>query len=678
MLRLWISLQGLLPAPGAHEAGSARCAQVGKRLGLNLTDFWTLSRKHLVHKSNERESERRLETSANAVSRLINYLLPQPCPCAVVVSSAWLYNTWMQSLDQIAYTRSAYEHIWHALFLEEKILQESLVRCNFNAAHGWPVRAALQLYNQAGKKVKQRIADIDAFYTGWGSQVTITDDQHLQALADASAIFGHLKLEWWPCRGTLIALLRHGRRSGLLSKGKVDAVDHDIDLMVALPSPQHWPQIRASIRRMLLERGWETCIGGHSTEKRTALARANAHEDMLMCTKGNPRVDLDIATYITEGSVLFAQKYCLPQNSWLSEGLTPEDVNILRARAAELDREGYMSMLSAMVPVRRHTSTSGNILGKHLILADHDAAPTSLFEVQHMIDLSVDQSELQPGTDQHDRSWWAANQNQTVPSTRSFSFTGGILARSAVEHSAMVRTYGPDVDLALVEIEDSVAEDFWATVADAPRVELAESLPALQETVRALGFPTGGRTLCITEGVVSRVDSIELTPPADTTLVIQIDAAINPGNSGGPVFDSRGYVAGVAFCKDVRSSTDNIGYVIPAEVVRTFLDRCGKARECYTLSPSVPYRWHKLENQSLRAAHKVPHEISGVLLTSVAPFLEGALKVSDVLMKIDGRTISDDGQIELRGHELIQHRYLLRNKGIGDKTTFTVFRDGEK
>ncbi|CAE7752153.1 DEGP10 [Symbiodinium necroappetens] len=424
MLRLWISLQGLLLAPGAHEAGSARCAQVGKRLGLNLTDFWTLSRKHLVHKSNERESERRLETSANAVSRLINYLLPQPCPCAVVVSSAWLYNTWMQSLDHIAYTRNAYEHIWHALFLEEKILQESLVRCNFNAAHGWPVRAALQLYNQAGKEVKQRIADIDAFYTGWGSQVTITDDQHLQALADASAIFGHLKLEWWPCRGTLIALMRHGKRSGLLSKGKVDAVDHDIDLMVALPSPQHWPQIRASIRRMLLERGWETCIGGHSTEKRTALARANAHEDMLMCTKGNPRVDLDIATYITEGSVLFAQKYCLPQslgsacwfpddgtfhgsrgklrvaavrplgrckagtlsipcprkplevlkassppwaniscvalpdvadriqhsnyasvrNSWLSEGLTPEDVDILRARAAELDREGYMSM----------------------------------------------------------------------------------------------------------------------------------------------------------------------------------------------------------------------------------------------------------------------------------------------------------------------------------------------
>eukprot|EP00913_Durusdinium_trenchii_P020346 g19114.t1 len=245
---------------------------------------------------------------------------------------------------------------------------------------------------------------------------------------------------------------------------------------------------------------------------------------------------------------------------------------------------------------------------------------------------------------------------------------------SARRFAAKVQTYGPDVDLALVKIEESVEQDFWAAVADAPPVELAEALPALQETVRALGFPTGGRTLCITEGVVSRVDSIELTPPADTTLVIQIDAAINPGNSGGPVFDSRGYITGVAFCKDrgsdVRNCTDNIGYVIPAAVVRTFLDRCGKERDGYTLSPS--------ENQSLRAAHKVPHEISGVLLTSVAPFLEGSLKVSDVLMKIDGRTISDDGQIELRGHELIQHRYLLRNKGIGDKTTFVVFREGQK
>ena len=117
---------------------------------------------------------------------------------------------WMQSLDSIAYTRSAYEYIWHTLNLEEKLLQEALVRCYFNAAHGWPVRYALQLYQHAGIKVKQRIADVNAFYAGWGSQKTITDDQHVQSLADASAIFGHLKLEWWPGRGT-VACHRKGK-----------------------------------------------------------------------------------------------------------------------------------------------------------------------------------------------------------------------------------------------------------------------------------------------------------------------------------------------------------------------------------------------------------------------------------------------------------------------------------
>mmetsp|Transcript_3885 Transcript_3885/g.9059 ORF Transcript_3885/g.9059 Transcript_3885/m.9059 type:complete len:509 (+) Transcript_3885:105-1631(+) len=249
---------------------------------------------------------------------------------------------------------------------------------------------------------------------------------------------------------------------------------------------------------------------------------------------------------------------------------------------------------------------------------------------------------------------------------------------SAKRYAAKVRVYGPDVDLAVVEIEDSVADDFWAAVGNIDPVELSETLPALQETVRALGFPTGGRTICVTEGVVSRVDSIELTPPADTTLVIQIDAAINPGNSGGPVFDERGQVAGVAFCKDVRSTTDNIGYVIPAEVVRTFLARCDHSDVPYVLSPSVPYRWHKLENKSLRAAHGVPEGTTGVLLTSVAPAVSSALHVGDVLRAIDGRHISDDGQVSLRGDELIQHRYLLRNKRVGEPTVFTVIRSGEE
>merc|ERR1712039_966307 len=110
-------------------------------------------------------------------------------------------------------------------------------------------------------------------------------------------------------------------------------------------------------------------------------------------------------------------------------------------------------------------------------------------------------------------------------------------------------------------------------------------------------------------------------------------------------------------------------------VVRTFLQRV-EQDDGYTLSPSVPFRWHKMENQSLRAAHDVPDRITGVLLTSVAPSVSSALRAGDVLTQIDGRKISDDGQILLRGNELIQHRYLLRNKRVGEPTIFTVFREG--
>ena len=36
--------------------------------------------------------------------------------------------------------------------------------------------------------------------------------------------------------------------------------------------------------------------------------------------------------------------YDSDRDSWLSEGLVPEDVDILRSRAADLERDGYLSM----------------------------------------------------------------------------------------------------------------------------------------------------------------------------------------------------------------------------------------------------------------------------------------------------------------------------------------------
>jgi hypothetical protein len=134
--------------------------------------------------------------------------------------------------------------------------------------------------------------------------------------------------------------------------------------------------------------------------------------------------------------------------------------------------------------------------------------------------------------------------------------------------------------------------------------------------------------------------------------------------------------ASVAFCKTSKKDSDNIGYLIPVDVVRAFLGRCGPDGS-YTLSPSIPYCWHSLENKSLRLAHNVPDSVEGILLTSVCESLEGALQKGDVLTKIDGKAVADDGQVVLRGDELIQHRYMLRGKRVDEPTVFSIYREGK-
>lgn len=290
---------------------------------------------------------------------------------------------------------------------------------------------------------------------------------------------------------------------------------------------------------------------------------------------------------------------------------------------------------------------------------------------------------------------------------------------------AKVVCYAPDVDLALLELlgesdkrdffgdpspppedsgDDDTAEDTTkggkAMVEDddstniakrrpmTKSLEFATELPALQEAVHVVGFPTGGRTICVTEGVVSRIDLY------DRIVAIQVDSAINPGNSGGPAFNSKGQVTGVAFLKRVSTKSqkvDNIGYLIPAVLIRAFLGRVDRERGTYQLSGAIPYRCHSLENHSLRLAHRVPDSIHGVLITSVAdetiasnedrnkeeksPSLQ--LEPGDILTKIDESEVADDGQVILRGDELIGHAYLMRIKKKDESVTFTVYRDGK-
>ena len=86
-----------------------------------------------------------------------------------------------------------------------------------------------------------------------------------------------------------------------------------------------------------------------------------------------------------------------------------------------------------------------------------------------------------------------------------------------------------------------------------------------------MGYPTGGDNLCVTKGVVSRVDYEDCPDAWRCRLVIQIDAAVNPGNSGGPALQQDGRCVGVAYQSLKDGSTENIGFIIP---VRRLSKRC--------------------------------------------------------------------------------------------------------
>lgn len=68
-------------------------------------------------------------------------------------------------------------------------------------------------------------------------------------------------------------------------------------------------------------------------------------------------------------------------------------------------------------------------------------------------------------------------------------------------------------------------------------------VPKLNDSVKVLGYPIGGESLCVTAGVVSRIETgvyANAGVSGCELLLMQIDAAINSGNSGGPVFDMFG------------------------------------------------------------------------------------------------------------------------------------------
>jgi S1-C subfamily serine protease len=233
--------------------------------------------------------------------------------------------------------------------------------------------------------------------------------------------------------------------------------------------------------------------------------------------------------------------------------------------------------------------------------------------------------------------------------------------------SATVEMVAPSIDLAVLKLDD---ESFFDTHAPLHR---ANVLPAIKDPVMVYGYPTGGTSLSITKGIVSRIEFASYNYPV-SGLRIQIDAAINPGNSGGPAMDGNNMV-GLAFSH--LGGAENIGYIIPCEEIELFLKDVAKGH--YEGKPGYFDQLQTLENPALRAFLKLAKTDEGIVINKVdSEDPSYPLKKWDVITKIGDTDVDDQGMIHAGENLRLKFQYLLQKVASNGQVAMTVIRDSKR
>jgi S1-C subfamily serine protease len=233
--------------------------------------------------------------------------------------------------------------------------------------------------------------------------------------------------------------------------------------------------------------------------------------------------------------------------------------------------------------------------------------------------------------------------------------------------SATVLAIAPGIDLAVLQLDDPSFFDSH------PPVARASKLPQIKDSVLAYGFPTGGSSLSITKGIVSRIEFASYNYPV-SGLRIQIDAAINPGNSGGPAIAGDKMI-GLAFSR-LGGDTQNIGYIIPNEEVELFLKDIADGH--YDGKPSMYDDLQTLENPALRQFLKLDKNVEGMVVHR--PDKTDAsypLKEWDVITRIGETPIDNQGMVKIDKDLRVNFAYMIQRVTKDDKLPLTVVRAGK-
>jgi serine protease Do len=230
--------------------------------------------------------------------------------------------------------------------------------------------------------------------------------------------------------------------------------------------------------------------------------------------------------------------------------------------------------------------------------------------------------------------------------------------QQAREQTMVAKVVGVDrdSDLAVIKIERD----------GLPFLALGDSNDLKQgQLVMAFGNPLGLEGSAST-GIISSVG--RRLHPEDARVYVQTDAPINPGNSGGPLVDMDGRVVGInTFIYTQSGGSEGIGFAIPSNSVRNVYEQIRKDGHVHrgqigvtaqTVSPAMA--------KGLGLSQDWGVVVSDV--TPDGPADKAGLKVRDILLTLNGRTMEDAPQMETA----------IRRLKLSDLVTVAVLREGQK
>jgi S1-C subfamily serine protease len=240
--------------------------------------------------------------------------------------------------------------------------------------------------------------------------------------------------------------------------------------------------------------------------------------------------------------------------------------------------------------------------------------------------------------------------------------------QSSEKVAAEVEAIAPGIDLAVLKLED---ESFFER---RPPLARKAELPEVKDAVMTYGYPTGGNSLSITKGIVSRIEFVSYGHQT-SGVRIQIDAAINPGNSGGPaVVDDK--MIGLNF-SGLRGA-DNIGYIIPTEEIELFLKDVADGK--YDGKPAMFDNLQTLENDALRKFLNFDKRGVGMVVHEPAEPDDSSypLKKWDIITKVGDHEVDNTGLVRVKDGLRLRFQYYIQKLASGGKLPLTLVRDGKE